>query len=408
MIKMRRVKNLYAQLNLRHLSAALEVRKRGSISAATEPMFLSQSAITQALSRLEGHLAQTLFTRTSKGLYTTEIGNIFLNRVERAIHWLTYLDSLFTTKSKSRRHLYRLLTATQLRALVTVVEHGNYSLAARHLGLTQPSVHRAVKDLESLCDRPFFQRSPSGVEPDWRARQAARYANLYFSELEQGTDEMNEYAGHITGALRVGSLPLARTQIVPHAVTKILEEFASARVSIIDGSYHEQLDALRHGQIDLIIGALRHPPPSSDIQQQSLFSDSLHIVVRPGHPIASDHSTSVLELQELDWVAPGINAPSREAFINFFEDRGLQPPEHVIECSSLVATRGLLLESDRAALLSKRQVQMDVERGLLAMSPTKLSGTHREIGITTRINWQPTKLQARFIALLNAEFHTTS
>ena len=42
------------------------------------------------------------------------------------------------------------------------------------------------------------------------------------------------------------------------------------------------------------------------------------------------------------------------------------------------------------------------------MSPTKLSGTHREIGITTRINWQPTKLQARFIALLNAEFHTTS
>ena len=129
---------------------------------------------------------------------------------------------------------------------------------------------------------------------------------------------MNEYAGHITGALRVGSLPLARTQIVPHAVTKILEEFASARVSIIDGSYHEQLDALRHGQIDLIIGALRHPPPSSDIQQQSLFSDSLHIVVRPGHPIASDHSTSVLELQELDWVAPGINAPSPRGFYQFF------------------------------------------------------------------------------------------
>ena len=391
-------------LNFRHLLAALEIRKSGSISAATEPMFLSQSAITQALSKLEKTLGHRLFTRTSKGLYPTEVGEVFLQRIERAVHWLTLLDSLFPAKGKGNPRIYRRISTAQLTALVTVVDYGNYSLAAAHLSLTQPTLHRAIRELEGLCGRSFFQRSPSGVEPNWQSRQAARYASLYFSELAQGIDEVEEYVGNIIGSLRVGSLPLARTRIAPKAVTQLLEEFPSARISIVDGPYQEQLDMLRHGRLDLIIGALRNPAPSSGIDQQTLFTDSLHIVVRPGHPIARQKSISVLKLQELQWIAPSENAPARAAFTKFFEARGLQPPEHVIECSSLIATRGLLLESNRAALLSKRQVEIEVASDLLAVSPMKLSGMRRDIGITTRSNWKPTKLQSRFIDLLYSQF----
>lgn len=396
--------NLNTILNLRHLSAALEVRKKGSISAATDSMFLSQSAITQALSNLEKILGHRIFTRASKGLYPTEAGELFLQRANRAVQWLTYLDSLFPSEGKTRRALFRILTTKQLRALIAVVEYENYSLAANHLGLTQPTVHRAVKELENLCGRSFFLRSPSGVEPNWHARQAARYASLYFSELAQGLDELNEHHGQIRGSLRVGSLPLARTRIVPLSVTQLLGQFPSAEISIIDGAYDEQLDALRHGQLDLIVGALRNPLPSPDIEQHTLFKDSLRIVVRPGHPLADSSAISVLQLQEMDWIAPSKKAPARSAFIKFFTDRGLSPPEHVIECSSLIATRALLLESDRAALLSMRQVVTDVENGILTLSPVVLSGTNRDIGYTLRKGWKPTKLQARFLTLLQDQF----
>lgn len=391
-------------LNLRHLAAALEVRKQGSISAATERIHLSQSAITQALSKLEKALGHTLFTRTSKGLYVTEVGEIFLQRAGRAIQWLKSLDTALTPKGAGKiRPLHRLFTTTQLRALVTVVEYGNYTLAANRLELAQPTVHRAVREMENVCGHAFFQRTPSGVEPSWQARQAARYGSLFFAELTQGMDEISEYAGHMTGSLRVGSLPLARTRIVPHAVTELLNEFPAARVSIIDGPYEEQLHSLLHGHLDVIVGALRKPSPSPDIEQECLFRDPLQIVMRPGHPLALKPSLSVLQLQELDWIAPRQNTPARAAFSQFFEDRGLQPPEHVIECSSLVACRGLLLESDRAALLSARQVEVDVGNGLLALSPQPLAGTRREIGLATRRDWKPTRLQARFLELIRGE-----
>ena len=55
--------------------------------------------------------------------------------------------------------------------------------------------------------------------------------------------------------------------MVPRAVTKLLEEFPEARVSIIDGPYTEQLPALPHGRLDVIADALRAP---TQVQQRFL------------------------------------------------------------------------------------------------------------------------------------------
>jgi hypothetical protein len=75
----------------------------------------------------------------------------------------------------------------------------------------------------------------------------------------------------------------------------------------------------------------------------------------------------------------------------------------VIECSSLVATRAMLMESDRAALLSARQVEVDVRFGLLSVSTQDLQGTGRDIGITLRKGWKPTQVQRRFLDRLEEE-----
>jgi|TARA_B100000446_G_scaffold186828_1_gene214178 DNA-binding transcriptional LysR family regulator len=387
--------------NLRHLAAALEISRHGSISRATKQIHLSQSAITQALAKLEKQLDLQLFTRSANGLFATDGGEIFLSRIERAFEWLKLVDGLIEQGSQRKgTPLYRTFTTTQLRALITVVEQGNYTLAANRLHLTQPTVHRAVKELETVCNLRFFQRSPAGVEASWKARQVARYASLFFSELAQGIEEVNEHRGQMTGSLRVGSLPLARTRMVPQGVTRLLEEFPQARISIIDGPYEEQLHSLLHGQLDIIVGALREPSPSPDIEQKLLFSDPLYLVVRPEHPLADRAARDAEELRDLDWIAPREHTPAREAFTRFFASEGLRPPEHIVECSSMVAIRGLLLESNRVALLPARQVEVEVDMGLLAISPQKLAGTSRNIGLAVRKNWVPTRIQQRFIELI--------
>jgi DNA-binding transcriptional LysR family regulator len=112
----------------------------------------------------------------------------------------------------------------------------------------------------------------------------------------------------------------------------------------------------------------------------------------------------VRALSKLNWIAPRMNTPAREVFTQFFRREGLEPPGQVIECSSLVAIRELLRESDRAALLPAKQVEIDVELGLLAVSPLTLDGTARDIGLSFRRDWRPTKLQNTFVDILRARY----
>lgn len=389
-------------VNLRHLLAALEIDRLGSVSAAARAIHLSQSAVSQGIAGLEQTLGATLFARTARGMFPTEPGGIFLSRVRRAMERLKRIDRLAAGPADpTGSSIHRRLTASQLAALVAVVEAGSYTRAAVRLNVSQPTVHRLIRQLESAYRQTLFRASHRGVEPSWQARRMARQFGLYFADLEQAVNELNERRGIMGGILRIGSLPMARTRLVPRAVTRLLNEYPQVDVRIVDGPYEEQLHALLHGQLDVIVGALRHPPPSPDVLQEALFADHLSIVFRADHPLAGKDQAA-LRLTDLEWIAPRRNTPAREAFVRIFLKQGLSPPQHVIECSSLVATRGLLLDSDRVALLPARQVEVERAAGLLRVSRTPLAGTARDIGLAMRKHWQPTQVQARFLELLRA------
>ena len=384
--------------NLRHLYAAAEAARRGSISRAADSVHLSQSAVTQGIARLEKMAGERLFERSGTGIRPTEAGRRFVARIERAFQKLKACQPELDPGTSSEP-LHRRATATQLRALVAVVESGGFSLAARELGRSQPSVYRSARDLERLCGRELFRRSANAVEATPLARLMARSASLAFAEIRQGFEEVDELHGRMQGSVAVGCLPLARTSLLPTAITDLLVAHPSARVKVVDGPYDELLHTLLNGGIDLVIGALRLPRPTHQVVQEPLFDDPLSIVVRRGHPLLG-RVAGVTALAGLDWIVPREGTPARDHFNAFFEKRGVAPPCRLIECSSLVTTRGLLLQSDRAALLSVRQAKLDVDAGSLATLSDPLPGTERTIGMTWRRDWQPTTVQRRFVAAL--------
>jgi DNA-binding transcriptional LysR family regulator len=390
-------------INTRHLLCALKIKEFGTLTKAAEEVHLTQSALTQGINKLESGLGFKLFERSYSGMKLTEVGELFFARVKRAFEYLEEFSVTAFLNDKTKKQTFiRTVTSRQINALNYIVELGSYSAAAKSLGLSQPTLHRSIKDLEYICDQILFKRSPNGVEPTWRAKQLHRYGNLFFSELQQGIEEMHEFNGVINGHIRIGSLPLAQSEIVPLSILKLVTEYPEAKISIIDGPYAEQFNSLQHGQLDMIIGALREPLPNQEILQTQLFNNELSIVVRASHPLATQKIISTSELQQLDWVAPAKSTPARYVFSEIFKSRGVEPPSHVIECSSLVAVRGILLNSERAALLPAKQVDIEVKAGLLVVCPIILQDTLRQIGLTMRRTWYPTRMQRRFLDIVTS------
>jgi len=386
-------------INLRHFFALDEIADSGRLSTAADRVYMSQSALTQALRKLEDAAGVLLFERAGFGVTETDGGKRLVARSQRAIEFLAMAEREIRAKHPKlsmSTPLHRHVTASQLRALIAVVETSGYSLAARKLGLAQPTIHRAAKDLEAITGVELFPRAARGVEPNESAKSFARYAELVFAEVRQGFEEVREMQGLTNSRVAVGSLPLARSEFLPTAVTRLLDKYPDARVSILDGPYIEQLHALRYGQIDWLFGALRDPPPTTDVVQDALFEQPLSVVVRPGHPLLDAPPPPIEALAELEWIAPRALAPARKFFDDFFEQGGKRTPTRIIECSSLITTRGLLLQSDRAALLSPLQVREDVKAGELAVLIEAIPNSSRSIGITARENWEPTMVQRAF------------
>ena len=391
------------EISFRHLFLVERIAKTGSISRAASTENLSQSAATQALRKVE-RVAQTrLFERYGRGVAATNAGAVFVRRIARARSLLARAERELRQREPAippQRRLYETMTVGELRALIAVVDTDGFSAAARSLGLAQPTVYRAVRGLEERLGVTLFRRLAKRTDALAAARLLARHAELAFAEIRQGFEELDELGGNMRGRIAVGCLPLARARLLPEAVASLLDTYPNARVSIMDGPYPEQLHALRCGRIDWLIGALRDPCPAPDVEQSALFEEALTIVVRSHHPLLERQSPPPDALARLHWIAPRRGTPARDLFESFFSRHGHAPPEHIIECSSLLTTRALLRASDRAALLSPSQVEYEIDTGQLAALDSALPGTTRTIGITTRRCWQPTAVQATLTRLI--------
>ncbi len=390
------------ELNIRHLFVLHYVMQTGSIQLAADRVHLSKPAIYQAIRRLESEIGVPLFERHGGGELTKE-GMLLAQRISRALQHLSSFNR-YSGNDGERMDVVRHLTDSQLRSLVAVVRHGSYTLAASYLGLTEPSVHRTAKSLESMLRRQLFVRKAKGVEATLEARFLAREASLAYAEIHQGLDEVNMLSGLRVARLTIGCLPMVRTDLVPESVTRFLQSHPNTFVSLVDGPYHEQLNALLHGDLDLILGALRSPPPTSEVVQKFLFNDRLVLVMRAGHPALQlgDAAENFGELNRYGWIAPRQGTPTRSIFSQLFTHFRVPEPEHLLECSSLIAIRGLLLRSDRITLLSQRQVAPSVESGELATLHLSPDFCSRPIGLTTRQGWHPTAIQQAYMDQLMA------
>ncbi|HYA66185.1 MAG TPA: LysR substrate-binding domain-containing protein [Burkholderiaceae bacterium] len=393
--------------NLRHLRAFREVAAQRSISQAAARVFLSQPAITQAIAKLERSLKSRLFERHSEGMRPTQAGLLYAERVDRALNLIRsgVQDALrvgMQKGSRTRGAFDQLLTITQLRALVAVSNAGNFTLAAQAIGTSQPALYRAARELEALLGIRLYEKNAQGIDLSRQGQILAQQVKLAFAELAQGFVEVAALQGQQTGRIVVGAMPLSRHFLLPAAINDFSRRCPEVEVHAVEGPYEELLRGLRHGEIDLLIGALREPLPVEDILQERLFDDPLTIVARAGHPLQSRNKISIRELAAYPWVVPRRGTPTRDHFEGLFRD--FRPPRALglVESSSFALIRALLLQSDRLTMISAHQVRLEATQGLLTTLRYDVGDTRRPIGLTTRRSWRPAPTQRLFLDLLKS------
>lgn len=372
--------------NLRHLQAFVATARRGSLSRAAPEVNMSQSAVTQAIAKLERQLGLPLFDRQPSGVAATDAGRLLLPRAETALRTIA-----------SNR-----VTASQVRAFISLSKHGSYVVAAADTGVREPSLHRSVGDLAANLGQQLVERRGRGIAITRRGENAARRFRLAEAELRSALAELEALKGREVGRIVVGAMPLCRARLLPKAIAAFHKLHPKAAVAVVEGSFNDIVGPLRNGDIDLMLGAVR-TREADDLEQRPLFIDHPIVVGRAGHPLAGASDPSVEQLAGFPWIIAGEGTPLRQQWRQLFAGRRGGEPDVAVECGSVILARQLLIDGYFLTLLSPDQVAMEIETGLLTAIGAARHEISRTIGMIYRADWRPTAMQQAFIDLVVSE-----
>lgn len=390
--------------NLRHLRMVQMIGLVGGVSGASREMCTSQPTVTHALSNVELELGTPIFRRCATGTYPTAAGTQFLLRVDR---FFDILDNAFAQlqlktgsgQDRGKPRADRLLTGTQLRSLIVTSEPGHLDELAQGLGLSASTVLRSARALERTLGKPLFDRTARGLIPNKTGEFLANEFRRAVREIELAHGELSLSRGTESLEIVVGGLPMAGAFELAVATDQFMRSNPSVKVRLSIGEYDKMLLDLMNSKIDMFFGMLRRPETTNAIHEEPLFQDSYCLVARPGHPLSRIENLTPEHLTQFQWVVPPQGTPRRTRIEAIFKDCSSHP-RFMLETSFLSMSRALLLKSDTITLMTRSEVQTDLDLGVLRdLHCPHLSDVLFK-GITTRRDWLPTQAHQDFMDCL--------
>lgn len=277
----------------------------------------------------------------------------------------------------------------KLRHLVlvtTVAEEGTLIGAARALHVTQPVVTRSLKEIESVAGAELFVRGPRGVRPTQYGEILIEHARAVLGNMRAAAGRIHELQRVGMEPVRVGTNLAGAYSLLPHALIRLKRTYPHLTVSVIEAMPDELGLHLSRGDVDVLVDRLQPSAPHAALRRVRLYDEPVRLVVRRGHPRLGAPVGGVKDLLDLPWVLPERATQLRQELDQLFDREGLPLPADIIECSSILILRTILLGTDAIAPLP---MLIGARDDLLAMLPVGLETVPRAIGITTLADRPP-------------------
>ena len=114
------------------------------------------------------------------------------------------------------------MTLRQLEILRAVIRHQTTMAAGRLLGMSQPAVSNAVKQLEAQLGFPLFERINNRLFPTEAARLIHAESEPLFAQHAALEARLQELRQDKTGRLRLLATPPLGHGAIPQALARIL------------------------------------------------------------------------------------------------------------------------------------------------------------------------------------------
>jgi len=161
------------------------------------------------------------------------------------------------------------MTITQLKYVLSVAEHKNFTLAAENSFVTQPTLSMQIQKLEDELDVIIFNRKKKPIELTPIGEKIIEQAKIIVNESNRITDIVDQQKGFIGGEFRLGIIPTIMPTLLPYFLKLFLKKYPKVHLVIEEITTEEIIKKLSDGYLDVGIAAT--PLENEAIKERPLY-----------------------------------------------------------------------------------------------------------------------------------------
>ena len=181
----------------------------------------------------------------------------------------------------------------QLNAFIAVADLRSFSAAATKTGLSQPSLSRLLKQLETDMGVVLIDRYHRPLHLTEAGSFFYDKISTILTEIDTVTS-MTQRLSAPSSVLNIGFVPSVLYGLLPEIIATLKQFSPDIDVNLKDISSYQQMDALKSGEIDVGFGRFAHQDPWI---QQILLRHERYVVALPkSHPLANVRKQRLIDL----------------------------------------------------------------------------------------------------------------
>jgi DNA-binding transcriptional LysR family regulator len=229
----------------------------------------------------------------------------------------------------------RRLKLRDLHILLAVVQSGSMGKAATDLSMSQPSVSKAIADIENAIGLRLLDRGPHGVEPTIYGRALLKRGVAVFDELRQAVKELEFLTDPTAGELRVGCTESLAAGFVSAVIDRLSRQYPRAVFHLVPADRATMLERdLRGRAVELAVTTTTGLDADGDTNVETLFDDRFVVMAGAQSKWIRRRKLRLADLINEFWVLPASDSLPGLNIAEVFRASGLQPPQaHVVSFS---------------------------------------------------------------------------
>ena len=197
----------------------------------------------------------------------------------------------------------------QLKYFVKSAEYLNFSVAAKHLYITQSTLSQQIKQLEFELGFELFLRNSRHISLTEAGEEFLPFARKTIQDAEDGVQRLHDLQHVKAGKLRVG-VTYSLSTVLTEGLLEFMKAYPDIKLEVCYKTVNELLALLKECELDFI---LSYKPifDAPDVESMSLFENALALVVAKDHPLAAKKRIMIQELADIPLVLPSHDLQAR-------------------------------------------------------------------------------------------------